>query len=69
MNSDISSMLRMAVNFTLTNQYTCECKLSSNFNKMAYPALTSNTALLEQLRAEEFDVGIAEPMTLCGFGK
>ncbi|KHJ96493.1 UDP-glucoronosyl and UDP-glucosyl transferase [Oesophagostomum dentatum] len=51
----IFGLMQMTQNMTTSFTYMCE-------------GLLNNEQLLKQLEEEKFDVGIAEPMNVCGFG-
>ncbi|WKY07857.1 hypothetical protein Q1695_007386 [Nippostrongylus brasiliensis] len=51
----LSELMKVAGNMSLSFAYTCE-------------GVVSDEELLKQLADEKFDVGIAEPFHMCGFG-
>uniref|UniRef100_A0A7I4YRK0 UDP-glucuronosyltransferase n=1 Tax=Haemonchus contortus TaxID=6289 RepID=A0A7I4YRK0_HAECO len=55
MQPSVFSLMQMAQNMTASFAAQCE-------------ALVSNDALMKQLAAEKFDVGIAEAFSICGLG-
>ena len=70
LDMSISSLMSLLEHSYLPSRI---CKSGTNYVTsivfFSILVILSNQTLLEQLRAEKYDLAIAEPVSICGFGK